>query len=143
MNLAPHHPSLCSVAQSRLTFCNPMDCSWLASPVHAVFQEECWRELPFPSPGGLPNSGIEPLSPGSPAWQADSLPQSYWRSTVFLNTCFQRPVPPTAVAINQASRERTSAIIVEANLPLAIPPLATILSHLCKIQIQENSGLRF
>ena len=30
-----------------------------------------WSELPFPSPGDLPNSGIEP---GSPALQADSLP---------------------------------------------------------------------
>ena len=32
-------------------------------------QEYC-SELPFPSPGDLPNSGIEPRSP---AWQADSL----------------------------------------------------------------------
>ena len=28
-----------------------------------------WSELPFPSPGDLPNPGIEP---GSPALQADS-----------------------------------------------------------------------
>ena len=30
-----------------------------------------WSGLPFPSPGGLPDSGIEP---GSPALQADALP---------------------------------------------------------------------
>ena len=30
-----------------------------------------WSELPFPSPGDLPNPGIEP---GSPALQVDSLP---------------------------------------------------------------------
>ena len=30
-----------------------------------------WSGLPFPSPGDLPNPGIEP---GSPALQADSLP---------------------------------------------------------------------
>ena len=30
-----------------------------------------WSELPFPSPGDLPYSGIEP---GSPALQADYLP---------------------------------------------------------------------
>ena len=30
-----------------------------------------WSELPFPSPGHLPNPGIEPRSP---ALQADSLP---------------------------------------------------------------------
>ena len=32
---------------------------------------EYWSGLPFPSPGDLPNSGIEPRSP---TWQADSLP---------------------------------------------------------------------
>ena len=34
-------------------------------------REEYWNGLPFPSPGDLPNPGIEP---GSPALQADSLP---------------------------------------------------------------------
>ena len=32
--------------------------------------QEYWRGLPFPSPGDLPDPGIEP---GSPALQADSL----------------------------------------------------------------------
>ena len=34
-------------------------------------RQECWSGLPFPSPGELPNPGIEP---GSPALQADALP---------------------------------------------------------------------
>ena len=34
-------------------------------------RQEDWSGLPFPSPGGLPNPGIEPASP---ALQADSLP---------------------------------------------------------------------
>ena len=34
-------------------------------------RQEYWSELPFPSPGDLPDSGIEPESP---ALQADSLP---------------------------------------------------------------------
>ena len=34
-------------------------------------RQEYWSGLPFPSPGGLPNPGIEPRSPTS---QADSLP---------------------------------------------------------------------
>ena len=33
--------------------------------------QEYWSGLPFPSPGDLPDPGIEP---GSPALQADSLP---------------------------------------------------------------------
>ena len=35
---------------------------------------EYWSELPFPSPGDLPDPGIEPTSP---AWQEDSSPQSH------------------------------------------------------------------
>ena len=34
-------------------------------------RQEYWSGLPFPSPGDLPNPGIEP---GSPVLQADSLP---------------------------------------------------------------------
>ena len=34
-------------------------------------RQEYWSGLPFPSPGYLPNPGIEP---GSPALQADSSP---------------------------------------------------------------------
>ena len=34
-------------------------------------RQEYWNELPFPSPGDLPNPGIKPRSP---ALQADSLP---------------------------------------------------------------------
>ena len=33
-------------------------------------RQKYWSELPFPSPGDLPNPGIEPTSP---ALQADSL----------------------------------------------------------------------
>ena len=34
-------------------------------------RQEYWSGLPFPSPGHLPNPGIEP---GSPELQADALP---------------------------------------------------------------------
>ena len=34
-------------------------------------KQEYWSELPFPSPGDLPDSGIEPVSP---TLQADALP---------------------------------------------------------------------
>ena len=36
-----------------------------------IFRQDYWSGLPFPSPGDLPNPGIEP---GSPALQAVSLP---------------------------------------------------------------------
>ena len=34
-------------------------------------RQECWSGVPFPSPGDLPDLGIEP---GSPTLQADALP---------------------------------------------------------------------
>ena len=51
------------VAQSCLTLCDPVDYT-----VHGISRPEHWS---FPSPGDLPNPGIEPRSP---ALQADSLP---------------------------------------------------------------------
>ena len=36
-------------------------------------RQEYWNELPFPSPGDLPDPGIEHTSPAAPALQADSL----------------------------------------------------------------------
>ena len=53
--------------QSCPTLCDPMDCS----PPGPQFRQEYWSELPFPSPGDLPDLGIEPQSPALPA---DSLP---------------------------------------------------------------------
>ena len=57
--------------QSCLTLCNPMDCSLPGFFVHGIFQQEYWSRLPFPSPGDLPDPGIEPRSP---TIQAGTLP---------------------------------------------------------------------
>ena len=59
------------VAQSCPTLCEPMDYSLPDSSVHGSLRQEYWSGFPFPSPGDLPNTGIEP---GSPALQADALP---------------------------------------------------------------------
>ena len=40
------------------------------------FKQEYWSGLPFPSPGDLPNLGMEPASPESLARQVVSLPLS-------------------------------------------------------------------
>ena len=40
-------------------------------PIRLLCPGDFWSGLPFPSPGDLPNPGIEPWSP---ALQADSLP---------------------------------------------------------------------
>ena len=82
--------------QSCPTLSDPRDCSLPGSSIHGIFQaravvsdsatpwtiahqappsmefsrQEHWSGLPFPSPGDLPNPGIEP---GSPALWADAL----------------------------------------------------------------------
>ena len=56
----------CIVAQLCPTLCNAMDCSLPGSSVHGIFQARRLDGLPFPSPGDLPDPGIEPTSPLSP-----------------------------------------------------------------------------
>ena len=42
-------------------------CSLSGSSVYVISQQEYWSGLPFPSPGDLPDPGIKPASPVSPA----------------------------------------------------------------------------
>ena len=58
---------MCSVTQSCLILCDPIDCSLPGSSVHGFSRQEYWNRLPFPTPGYLPASGIEPVSLASPA----------------------------------------------------------------------------
>ena len=43
--------------------CDPTDYSLPGSSVHRIPRQKYWSGLPFPSPGDLPNPGIEPTSP--------------------------------------------------------------------------------
>ena len=54
--------------------CSPVDCSPPALLSMGFSRQEYWSGLPFPPPGDLPNPGIKPTSPVSPALQAGSLP---------------------------------------------------------------------
>ena len=67
---APFIPvCLCAKSlQSCPTLCNPMDYIAHQAPLSMGFpRQEYWSGLPFPTSGDLPNPGIEPLSPTSPA----------------------------------------------------------------------------
>ena len=48
--------------QSCPTLCSPMDCSLPGSPVRGNLQARILKTLPFPLPGYLPDSRIEPTS---------------------------------------------------------------------------------
>ena len=54
-------------AQSCPTLCDPMDCSPPGSSVHWILQAKILGWVAFPSPGDLPNPGIELASLTSPA----------------------------------------------------------------------------
>ena len=58
-----------SLSRVRL-FVTPWTVAYQAPPSMGFSRQEYWSGLPFPSPGDLPNPGIEPRSP---AFQADAL----------------------------------------------------------------------
>ena len=58
------------VGQLCPTLCDPVDCSPPGSSVRGILQARILEWVAIPSPGGLPDSGIEPWS----ASQADSFP---------------------------------------------------------------------
>ena len=66
---------------SRVRLCHPVDCSSPGSSVHRISEARNWSKLPFAPPGDLPDPGIKPMSPASPAPQADSLPLSHLEIT--------------------------------------------------------------
>ena len=51
-------------------FATPWTIAYQAPPSMGFSRQEYWSGLPFPSPGDLPNSGIEPKSP---TLEADTL----------------------------------------------------------------------
>ena len=72
LNLSLLWPGLCvcvctriKLLSTRLTLCDPMDCSLPGSSVHGTLQQECWSGLPQPPPGDPPKPGMEPVSPAS------------------------------------------------------------------------------
>ena len=65
------------VTQCVQLFATPLTVACQAPLSMGFSRQEYWSGLPFPSPGDLPDPGLEP---GSPALQADSLPSQPPRS---------------------------------------------------------------
>ena len=68
----------CSVAKSRLTLCDPMDCNHQAPLSMGFPWQEHWSGLLLPLPGDLPDPGIKPVP--LLRCQAGSLPLSHWEA---------------------------------------------------------------
>ena len=70
-------------------FATPWTVAFQAPPSMGFSRQEYWSGLPFPSPGDLPNPGIEP---GSPTLQADTLPSE----------------PPGKLMLRESSHKKTN-----------------------------------
>ena len=79
----------CAVADSHShvqLFAIPWTVAHQAPLSMGILQQEYWSGLPCPSPGDLPDTGIEPISP---TLQADSLPAELPRkASMFIATLF-------------------------------------------------------
>ena len=73
-SLKAAEPPRVQSAQSCLTLCDPRTVARQAALSMEFSGQEYWSGLPFPTPGDLPDPGIELESP---AWKADSLPLSH------------------------------------------------------------------
>ena len=67
--------------QSCRLFATPWTATYQAPTSMGFSRQEYWSGLPFPSPGDLPNSGIEPRSP---ALQMDAVPSEPPRKLVYV-----------------------------------------------------------
>ena len=70
---------VCARALSRQTLGDPRDYSPPGSSVMEFYRQEYWSGLPFPTPGDLPNPGVQTQGSNPHLlcllhWQADSLP---------------------------------------------------------------------
>ena len=72
------------VTKSCLTLVTPWTVARQAPLSMGFSRQEYWSGLSFPSPGDLPNPGIEP---GSPALQADSWRESWDGNVYARNSC--------------------------------------------------------
>ena len=64
-------------------------------------RKEYWNRLTFPSPGNLPNTGIEPVSP---VLQVDSLPLSHLGSQINETTVFKKPKKERKILLSLRSQ---------------------------------------
>ena len=75
---------MCSVTQSCLTLCGPVDCSPPAPLSMGFPRQEYWSGVPFPAPRDLPDPGIEPVSLASPALAGGlSITCTTWEAPAF------------------------------------------------------------
>ena len=82
------HCEVKSLSGVRL-FATPWTVAYQASPSMGFSRQDYWSGLPFPSPGDLPNQGIEPGSPALEAGTLTSEPPGKWTKFI-VNMCWMQ-----------------------------------------------------
>ena len=75
----------------------PWTVAYQAPPSMGFSRQEYLSGLPFPSPGDLPNPGVEP---GSPSFQADALTSEPPGKPVVITVVFIYSVPTVLGAVH-------------------------------------------
>ena len=109
------HCMHCKSLQSCLALCNHINHSPPGSSFHGLLRQEYWSGLPSPSPGALPNPGIEPASK-SPALALYH--QHHLVSTIYMAPITSRnvrkPVRYLVSTISATFRETTELGVVKS-----------------------------
>ena len=82
------------------------------------FRQDYWSGSPFPPPGDLPNPGIKPMSPASPALKVDSLPDEPSEKPPYQGTKQELVVYSFIMTSRVATGLRTLQGLVFGILPL-------------------------
>ena len=119
-----HSTLLCVCAQPCLTLCNPMDCSLPVSLSMEFSHQEYWSGLLCPSPGDLPNPGIEPTSPALAGG--------------FFATCIPPGKPPTFLITLLSWEMKELAWKLALTLVCSLPPTSSGPAPLPKLSHMWN-----
>ena len=88
-------PSVCILTRSVVSDSVTPQTAVLQAPLlMGFFRQEYWSGLPFPSPSDLPDPGIKPASPVSPALKQNSLstePSGIWNMDITPGGAGARP----------------------------------------------------
>ena len=141
------HLSVCAqLLQSCPTLCSPLDCSPPAPLSMGFSRQECWSRLLCPSPGELPDPGVEPMAPVAPALQADSLPLSHQGSPLTSFEIKIRPLARCGVAVGKGRDRHLATLISLFSAPTPSPPwpqISLLLNYKAIVPMHVNESKQF
>ena len=138
------------------SLCNAMNCSCQAPLSVGFFRQESWSGLPFPSPGELPNPGMELVSLTSPTLAAGFFtPSTTWEAPsgpikeCLISTSLPSPPWAPGATMEAATPVKTTTTTTtrpgRAELDPGCAPTYFALSHYQSLRLSPppNSGMGY